>query len=134
MPFRVRANPCRYMLDLMTRFALDYVALIFAWGSLAGGQEVLTVPVNSSTCQLAGSVADNAGSTIHNATIKAVLGPGFIRHAGTDSDGKYLMKLLMPGHWKLEISSPGFQTERKDFVCMIYEDYKIDVVLERAPK
>lgn len=62
-----------------------------------------------STGQITGSVRDNAGGAVPNATVKAVNPQtGFERTATTSSDGLYRFVLLPPGSYNVTAEASGF--------------------------
>ncbi|MGC2300611.1 MAG: carboxypeptidase-like regulatory domain-containing protein [Acidobacteriaceae bacterium] len=61
--------------------------------------------------QISGSVADSSGAIVPGATITlhgpAVSAPHV---ATTGPDGRFILSAIPPGHYELQVSSPGFQS------------------------
>src|SRR5260370_36932378 len=60
---------------------------------------------------LSGIVADEQGSTVHDASVKIKnLGKGVTREIDPNSDGFYSAPNLIPGSYDVSVSAKGFQT------------------------
>jgi hypothetical protein len=67
----------------------------------------------ASTGQIAGTVTDAAGATIPDASVKVTnTATGFTQTVITANDGLYRTVLLPPGAYTVEISKPGFSTNK----------------------
>ena len=75
---------------------------------------VITVPSlaqTTSTGALSGSVTDPSGAVIVQAQITVTNeGTGEVRKVTSRSDGTYVVPLLSPGKYRLEVSKTGFKT------------------------
>src|SRR6266850_164558 len=56
---------------------------------------------------LRGIVTDPSGAAIPAASVM-VTGPNFIRTVATDETGQYVITGLLPGHYTVQVYSPGF--------------------------
>ena len=69
----------------------------------------LAAQVTTST--IAGVVTDQSGAVVNNARVVATsLGTGQQREALTNSQGEYVFSQLPPGHYKVNVTAPGFQS------------------------
>src|SRR2546423_404304 len=86
------------------------VALMFAVCAL-------TSLAQSNKAELTGTVSDQNGAAIKDATVK-ISNPatGFLREVKTNSDGAYSAPSLDIGLYTVEVSAPGFKTEKRDEV------------------
>jgi len=86
----------------------------------------------ASTGALAGAVRDSSGAVIAGATVKVTNQmTGETRTLTTQSDGGFLVPLLLPGTYKVEISSKGFKTlEQTGVQVFVTEKQDLRLVLE----
>ena len=56
---------------------------------------------------LRGIVTDPSGAAIPAASVM-VSGPNLVRTVSTDETGRYVMTGLLPGHYTVQVYSPGF--------------------------
>lgn len=90
------------MLPLRLRWILCLVVLC-----CAGRASVLAQAVNAS---LSGTVRDNSGAVIANATVAATnIATNLAYRAHTNSAGEYVILNLPAAHYRLEIDAPGFE-------------------------
>ena len=77
----------------------------------------LTSLAQSNKAELTGTVSDQNGAAIKDATVK-ISNPanGFLREVKTNSDGAYSAPSLDIGLYTVEVSAPGFKTEKRDEV------------------
>ncbi len=76
--------------------------LLAGWCSVARAQQVQG--------SFTGQVTDSSGAVIGGAQVTAVeQDTGFTRGATTVADGSYLVPLLPPGHYRLEVKAAGFE-------------------------
>lgn len=62
------------------------------------------------TASLRGAVSDPSGARVPSATVTAIQAEtGFTRRIGSDAEGNYLLVLLPVGHYRLEVTAPGFR-------------------------
>jgi hypothetical protein len=94
---------------------LAFVAVLFALCLVFGAGDAFA-QAQATTGQITGSVRDNQGAAIPNATVKAVnTQTGLERSATTGSEGLYRFVLLPPGVYTLTAEASGFaKTEVKD--------------------
>jgi uncharacterized protein YfaS (alpha-2-macroglobulin family) len=65
--------------------------------------------------EITGSVTDSTGAVVPGATVTVKLsGSGEVRTARADGSGEFSLAGLIPGSYKAEISSPGFEVLRSD--------------------
>src|SRR5215468_6638714 len=86
---------------LVAVFAL--AAMIFSLTAIGFAQES-TVKGN-----IGGTVSDPSGAVISGANV-SVVGPTGERTAITDSEGHFLIQLLVPGYYSVKVSKEGFKT------------------------
>lgn len=110
------------------RTALSIVVLL----SLIGIAAVATMAQTSGTGAISGIVTDSSGASVEGAQIKVTnVGTGEIRSVSSDSYGKYLVALLLPGTYDVELSRSGFKTIFETGVRVIVaENTAINVRLE----
>ncbi len=62
------------------------------------------------TASLRGAVLDPSGARVPSATVSAIQAEtGFTRSVASDAEGNYLLVLLPVGHYRLEVTAPGFR-------------------------
>ena len=89
------------------KFALTIVALL----SLTGFAAVATTAQTSGTGGISGAVTDSSGASIVGAHIKVTNAEtSETRTVSSDSHGYYIVALLFPGDYGVEVSSTGFKT------------------------
>jgi Carboxypeptidase regulatory-like domain len=70
--------------------------------------------------RMVGTVSDTAGAVIPNAKVTATeAGKGFLRTAGTDSSGYFVLDSLRPAQYDLSIEATGFQTFNQKAVTLL---------------
>jgi len=94
--------------------------LLAGWCSVARAQQVQG--------SFTGQVTDSSGAVIGGAQVTAVeQDTGFTRGATTVADGSYLIPLLPPGHYRLEVQAAGFEKTRTGTVQLLVNAHlKID--------
>ncbi|MGA7156370.1 MAG: TonB-dependent receptor [Acidobacteriaceae bacterium] len=65
-----------------------------------------------------GTVVDQSGKMVHNATIAVVTDVGVVEKTSTGAEGKFEVSGLRAGKYTVEISAPGFSTEIKHDVVV----------------
>ena len=71
----------------------------------------LFVRAQSTNATISGGVTDLSGNFILNAEVKIVNdATGVVYSATTNSSGMYLVPILPPGHYHVQVSRPGFKT------------------------
>ena len=92
------------------KFFVTALALVFTTLPLAA-------QVNTST--LAGLVKDETGSAVPNAKVTAtILATGQQRVVNTNEAGEFVIPQLAPGGYRLNVTSPGFQTAVVDNITL----------------
>ncbi len=97
------------------------------------GLFLLSAPVFSqSTGRILGSVTDQTGGTIADATVVvANTQTGVSRNLTTDAAGEYAAPNLLPGAYTVRAEAKGFKAiERKDITLEIDKSIRLDLVLE----
>ncbi len=86
------------------------------------------------TASLTGTVHDNSGAAIPNATVTvASTATGITRSLTTNSEGQYLAGALPPGPYTLTVTAPGFSTyNAKNVILRVAQKARIDVGLDVA--
>ncbi|MGA2857376.1 MAG: carboxypeptidase-like regulatory domain-containing protein [Candidatus Sulfotelmatobacter sp.] len=94
--------------------------LLAGWCSVARAQQVQG--------SFTGQVTDSSGAVIGGAQVTAAeQDTGFTRGATTVADGSYLIPLLPPGHYRLEVQAAGFEKTRTGTVQLLVNAHlKID--------
>src|ERR1035437_5089140 len=83
-------------------FGIFFVLLVIGACSVGWAQQVQG--------SFTGQVTDSSGAVIGGAQVTAVeRDTGFTRSAATLADGSYLIPLLPPGHYRLEVQAAGFE-------------------------
>src|SRR4026208_400593 len=73
-----------------------------------------TIPVlaQNPTGSIKGTVTDQQGAVIQNATITVTnKATGVVRTANSGADGVYLVSTLLPGDYEVKIEAPNFATQ-----------------------
>jgi Carboxypeptidase regulatory-like domain len=79
---------------------------------------------------MSGMVQDAAGGIISGALIKLIRdGSDGPLTARTDDKGKFSMKSLSPGFYKVRIESPGFMTFTKEVSLRSHQEFKLSATL-----
>ncbi len=78
-------------------------------GALAILLSGTTLCAQETTASIRGVVLDPSGARVPAATVKAIqLETGLARSGTSDAEGNYLIVLLPIGHYRLEVTAPGF--------------------------
>lgn len=104
---------------------LSLLAVLLA-ASLGAGQ-------TATTGAIAGSVVDPSGAVIPNATVEVLNNAtnAVVRSANTDSQGNFVLPLLDPGSYRLEIQASGFRKLLVPAITVrVTETSKLDARLE----
>ncbi len=82
--------------------------------------------------QIVGSVTDNKGAAVANATVKALeVGTGFARNVVTDGDGRYVLPALRPTQYEITVEAGGFRSFRRAGVELLAnQSLTINITLE----
>ncbi|HJT86900.1 MAG TPA: carboxypeptidase-like regulatory domain-containing protein, partial [Bryobacteraceae bacterium] len=95
---------------------------------------LFTVPVwaQTDTGRILGSVADESGAVIPNATITITDAQrGTTRVLTTNGAGEYLAPNLLAGQYSIRVSSPGFKTvDRQNIGLEVARDVRADFTLQ----
>jgi hypothetical protein len=81
---------------------------------------------------LLGVVTDPTGATVPGATVAAINLETSVRSASkTNSDGSYVIPLLLPGRYAIQVEHPGFRTfERSPIELRLNDRTRVDVELQ----
>lgn len=72
------------------------------------------------TTALTGSVTDPSGAVVRGAQLKLInTGTGTVRNATTADNGTYVFPQLAPATYRLQVTSPGFQSATYDHVVVV---------------
>jgi hypothetical protein len=92
--------------------------------------QIAAVQEKDSSSSIIGMVHDAAGGVISDALVKMIRnGPDEPLTARTDDKGKFSMKSLSPGLYKIRIESPGFMTFTKEVSLRAHQEFKISATL-----
>jgi Carboxypeptidase regulatory-like domain/TonB-dependent Receptor Plug Domain len=108
---------------MRARFALySFFALLLAC-SVALGQTI--------TSSITGTISDPSGAAVGGATVTAInVDTGIQTPTTTNSTGVYVLRFLQPGHYKLSITSTGFNsTSAGPFTLEVGQEARFDVKL-----
>src|SRR5260370_26751498 len=85
----------------------------------------------STNATISGGVTDVTGNLILNADVEiANDATGVIYSARTNNSGMYLIPILPPGHYHVQVSKPGFKTITKaDLVLNVQSAVALNFVL-----
>src|ERR1700676_2334777 len=93
-----------------------------------------TAPLFSqgSTARIEGSVTDQSGASIPNATVTITdVNRGNARTINTDSAGAYNAPNLLPGSYRVRVEFQGFMTvERQNITLEVEQDIRVDLSLQ----
>jgi len=111
-------------------------------GKIGNGFRVLAVSIGALLLSLPafpqanlgrilGSVSDQTGGAIANATVNVIdVQRGVTRNLTTDSAGEYSASSLTPGTYTVHAEAKGFNTvERKDILLEVGKDVRVDLTL-----
>ncbi len=105
--------------------ALAGIAAILARLAMAQGE---------TTSAIAGSVTDQTGAAVSGAAVMiAGTGSGLKRTVNTDRSGRFTFQQIKPGSYSVEVTSPGFEPQRKpSVVAGLGQRQVVDFVLRIA--
>ena len=84
------------------KYGFNLFALLFCLSS---------IHAQSTNATISGGVTDTFGSLIANADVEiANDATGVVYSAKTNSEGMYVVPILPPGHYHVQVSRPGFKT------------------------
>src|SRR5215469_9135065 len=85
----------------------------------------------STDATISGGVTDQAGNFILNADVRvADDSTGIVYSAKTNGSGMYLVPILPPGHYHVQVSKPGFKTIIKaDVILSVQAAVALNFVL-----
>src|SRR5436305_378098 len=85
-----------------------------------------------STARIKGSVTDQSGASIPNATVTITdVNRGAARTINTDSAGAYNAPNLLPGSYRLRVEFQGFMTvERQNITLEVGQDIRVDLAMQ----
>ncbi len=91
-----------------------------------------SLPVwGQASATLSGTVGDATGAVIPGASVKLTNpATGVVRQVTTAGDGTYVFAQLPPATYRLEVSSPGFATHRREVRVAVATAQSVDVELE----
>ena len=85
----------------------------------------------STTGQITGDVTDPSGAAVPGAKVELTSQTGVHREVSTDESGSYLLTLLPPGNYELQVVADGFKSARLDAVTVrITETTHVNVSLQ----
>ena len=94
---------------IVPRSLAAFLMLAFIFGLFSNDCRLANA--QSTTADLLGTVTDTTGAVVPGARIKVTaLATNETRTAGSDAAGNYLFNGLLPGHYRIEVSAPGFKT------------------------
>jgi Carboxypeptidase regulatory-like domain/TonB dependent receptor len=89
-------------------------------------------PAQLYTGSIAGTVTDPSGALISGAHVTAVdQDKGFSFPATTESNGRYVVRLLPPGRYAVSVEAAGFRSERKEGISIeVNQNVGVDFALK----
>jgi hypothetical protein len=108
-----------------------YMRHRFAWVLFAILLSCGVALAQSTLGTLLGTVTDPSGGVVPNATVKITnVDEGTSRTVTTDASGSYEAANSKPGHYTIEVTSPGFQTSRAENLGLVArQTLRVDVTL-----
>jgi Carboxypeptidase regulatory-like domain len=92
-------------------FWMLMLLVVAAWGSAVYAQQI--------TGAVTGTVLDSSGAAVVGTSVKLTnIGTAFTQTTTTDTSGDFQFRLLQPGTYLIEVSSPGFKTFRRDGIIV----------------
>ena len=84
------------------------------------------------TGSVSGTVTDPSGAVISGANITLVdQEKGFSYTAKTDASGRYLLRSIPPGKYRISVETPNFQSQRKDGITLdVNQNVAVDFSLK----
>jgi len=87
----------------------------------------ISVKAQSFTGSISGTVVDQAGAAINNATVTLIaVETGRTRTATTDVEGEYNFPSLLPGEYKIRIAASGFSTREITTRLSVAQQLRLD--------
>ena len=88
--------------------------------------------MRSATGSVSGTVTDPSGAVISGANITLVdQEKGFSYTAKTDASGRYLLRSIPPGKYRISVETPNFQSQRKDGITLdVNQNVAVDFSLK----
>ncbi|HSP68371.1 MAG TPA: carboxypeptidase regulatory-like domain-containing protein [Bryobacteraceae bacterium] len=121
----------------MSLFGLRYGAGVGTLNRVLGaGVGVLLVaallPAQTDTGRILGSITDESGAVVPNATVTITdADRGTTRALTTNGAGEYLAPNLLSGQYTVRVSSPGFKNvERRNIGLEVAKDIRVDFSLQ----
>jgi len=99
---------------------------------LAGVATLSPSLLHAQNSGLSGRITDTTGASIVHATVKITnLDTGVSNQITTNQDGLYSLPALVPGHYRVVASAPGFTTLRRTGVMLSVDtNSRIDLLLQ----
>lgn len=96
------------------------------------GPAALFLSGQTADTAILGRVTDAQGSVVPNANVKVVESSTHVeRTARTGTEGNFEVRYLVPGDYTVEVSAPGFRTERRTgLIIQIAQQARIDFSLQ----
>src|SRR5579872_5405470 len=113
----------------MVSMYLRHYTLAFCMSLTAGG---LFLDAQTVDTAILGRVTDPQGSVVPTAIVRITeSSTGVVRSAVTGSQGDFEVRYLVPGDYTVEVSAPGFRTERRTgLVIQIAQQARLDFALQ----
>src|SRR5271170_7958018 len=97
------------------------IALVLTAVSLLAGSPNF-LRAQSDTGRVTGTVADSVQAVIPGASVTLTdKDTGVSQTRVTGSDGNYTFQALMPGHYRIETTAPGFASQKQEFELQIQQ-------------
>jgi len=104
-------------------FSLKLVSLLLAGAAVATGQ--------TQNAQLLGTVRDPAGAVVPGAEVKLTnTASGVVRSTASNQAGAYVFVNVIPGPYRVEVSSTGFSTAASAITLDVNQTATLDVQLK----
>src|SRR5436305_1522377 len=101
-------------------------------GLIAGILGIASVYAQVSTAELSGTVLDPSGAAVTNAKVTAIaVATNQPHETVTSSSGNYVLTLLPPGDYRLQVEAPGFKKlEQTGISLQINQQSQINLTLQ----
>src|SRR5947209_2403036 len=90
------------------------------------------LPAQSTYGTILGTVKDSSGATVTSASVRVTnVDENTVREVRTNSDGDYNAPNLLPAHYKIDITSSGFQRfNATDLSLIARQTLRVDATLQ----
>ena len=81
-----------------------------------------------------GTVQDSTGAIIYRASVQLTnVSTGVVRTIQSSAEGEFIFPLVLPGRYKMDVSSLGFQSTSEEITLEIDQTHDLQITLEVGP-